>query len=449
MIKKIQFRFVVLLCLIFIIILIGYGAVLVHDGQRFPFLKKNAIILAEIPRNLKNIYLHIVEPDFPFIVKDARHADKPRFTRFIQTKRDELLLLSRFDGDNNKYVVEIVNLNDFSVLHTYKINSNKIFSQINLNREEFKNILIKKIPSSFLHPLITNSGDLLSVSSRVLVKTDFCNNLLWINDVDQFHHSINIDHEGNYWVPTKIFPYAVNKELVGTEFENYSDDAITKVSPNGKILYQKSISEILIEKNYKHLLFSQSNYFPDPIHLNDIQPVLQESQYWQKGDIFLSLRNLSMIVLFRPSTNKIIKIITGDFYNQHDVDIISNSEISIFNNNVFHTKKGRNIIKNNAVIIYNFKKNKFFQYFPDSMKKHKVKTVTGGLSEILKDGSMIIEESNHARILFINNKGNLEWEYINKASNDNIYNINWIRIIDDKNLIKNIKQKIKDTKCLN
>ena len=41
-----------------------------------------------------------------------------------------------------------------------------------------------------------------------------------------------------------------------------------------------------------------------------------------------------MVILYRPSTNKIIKIIEGEFYNQHDVDIIDENKISIYNNNV-------------------------------------------------------------------------------------------------------------------
>ena len=33
-----------------------------------------------------------------------------------------------------------------------------------------------------------------------------------------------------------------------------------------------------------------------------------------------------MVILYRPSTNKIIKIIEGNFLNQHDVDIIDDKE---------------------------------------------------------------------------------------------------------------------------
>ena len=83
------------------------------------------------------------------------------------------------------------------------------------------------------------------------------------------------------------------------------------------------------------------------------------------------------------------------------------------------------------------------------MKKHSLKTVKNGLSEILNDGSMIVEETDYGRILFFNKDGELEWEFINKADNDKTYLVNWIRVIKNKPLIERIKQKIQNTKCTN
>ena len=44
----------------------------------------------------------------------------------------------------------------------------------------------------------------------------------------------------------------------------------------------------------------------DPIHINDIEPVKFGGKYWKEGDVFLSLGHQSMIMLYRPSTNKVI-----------------------------------------------------------------------------------------------------------------------------------------------
>ena len=155
-----------------------------------------------------------------------------------------------------------------------------------------------------------------------------------------------------------------------------------------------------------------------------------------------------MILHYRPSSNKLIKIITGDFYNQHDVDIISEKEISIFNNNTLQTINGRKILTNSEVLIFDFESEQFSKKFSDSMKKYDVKSPTGALADILEDGSMMVDEDEYGRLLFFNNSGDLEWEFINKAKNGNVYGLNWNRIIEDKELISNIKYKIQNTKCL-
>ena len=82
------------------------------------------------------------------------------------------------------------------------------------------------------------------------------------------------------------------------------------------------------------------------------------------------------------------------------------------------------------------------------MKKYDVKSPTGALADILEDGSMMVDEDEYGRLLFFNNSGDLEWEFINKAKNGNVYGLNWNRIIEDKELISNIKYKIQNTKCL-
>ena len=132
---------------------------------------------------------------------------------------------------------------------------------------------------------------------------------------------------------------------------DFKDDSVVKINSNGKILFNKSVTEILIENKIFPENIAINSYLSgekDPIHLNYIEPALADTEYWKQGDLFLSLRHQSSIVLNRPSTNKIIYYLTGPFSQQHDVDIISDKEISIFNNNNFVVDN-----KYSEVIIYN------------------------------------------------------------------------------------------------
>ena len=178
----------------------------------------------------------------------------------------------------------------------------------------------------FYHPILLDNGSIITHSSSPLIRIDRCSNLVWQID-KRFHHSLNFDFEKNIWSPTLEIP---------GKFKNihnlYHDDRIAKISLDGKILYEKSITKILLENDLFGLI-SNVYYGDDPIHLNDIEPVNFDSDYWLKGDVFLSIRSLSLIMLYRPSTNKVIWFKQGPWRFQHDVDIINKNTIAIFDNN--------------------------------------------------------------------------------------------------------------------
>ena len=160
--------------------------------------------------------------------------------------------------------------------------------------------------------------------------------------------------------------------------------------------------------------------------------------------MFISIRHQSAIIHYRPSTNKVINYITGPFAQQHDVDIISDKEISIFNNNNFFVDNDYS-----EVLIYNFETNKFRKLFNDQLQRENFKTSSEGLSHIFKDGSLMVEEQNHGRIILFNNKGEKEWEFVNKDKNSDIGIISWSKVIEDELFFENFKLMVKNKQCLN
>ena len=229
--------------------------------------------------------------------------------------------------------------------------------------------------------------------------------------------------------------------------DDFHDYAIIKINSDGKILYKKSVIEILIENEIfpdNFALSSALSSDTSPLYTNDIEPALSDSEYWQQGDVFISIRHQSAIVHYRPSTNKVINYITGPFAKQHDVDIISDKEISIFNNNNF-------LVDNeySEVVIYNFETKKFRTLFNNQLKENNFKTTTGGLSHIFNDGSLMVEEQNHGRIILFNNEGEKEWEFVNKDKNGDIGSVTWSRIIEDEIFIEQFKSLVENKKCTN
>jgi hypothetical protein len=399
-------------------------------------------LVAEIPSNLRDIGrghtfdLQTVEQRFPNV---SGFQGKP-------LEEETYLLLSKYDSDEERGIVELVDLRSFEVKKTWRPDINQINKLVDTSLPEFENLHRDKISKRYriIHPFLAEDGGLIFQDSSPLVKIDKNSQLVWQNQEDLFHHSAEQDYEGNFWVSTKVYPYQVDKKYVGLEFGNYLDNAITKVSADGEILFHKSVSNIFIENNLEFLVFQSRNTFiNDPIHLNDIEPVLSDGPHWKQGDVFLSHRHQSMIILYRPSTNKIIWMGgQGHISAQHDVDILDDHRISIFNNNVLIFFDGEKVDGSNEVVIYDFKTDSYSKYLDESLQQYDVRTVSEGRSQILDNGDLFIEETNHGRILYFNKDASLQWQYVNRADNGNVYLVNWSRILYKPEDIKKVRKVI-------
>ena len=188
------------------------------------------------------------------------------------------------------------------------------------------------------------------------------------------------------------------------------------------------------------LIFKTTFYIRDPLHLNDIQPVLTDGPHWKRGDVFFSLRYQSMIILYRPSTNKIIWKGVGHSAGQHDVDILDDHRISFFNNNVKHFFDGKKVDDNSEVVIYDFKTDSYSKYFDESLEQYDVRSLSQGRSKILENGDLFIEEQNFGRLLYFNKDTSVQWQYVNRADNGNVYPVSWPRILHKPEDIKKVRK---------
>ena len=426
MFKKIEIWILYLVILFGIPITIAFGTVVRYEkilGERFGRVSKIAVFLAEMPTIFRNIvFLNELEVQDRFPLLGGFNG--------TPNSSESYLLLSRYDGDLKEGIVDLIDLTNFKVLHTWNPDIDKFNKSVE-KVDEFKFLNRDRNNSRYLlkHPIIVEDGGLVYKHSSPLIKIDACSNLIFQNTHDEFHHSIEKDIEGNLWVPSRMYPQFLEVEKVGRD--KYADDTIVKLSPDGDILFEKSISQIFIDNGLEYLLFALGNkrLNLDPIHLNDIQPVDFDGEFWKKGDVFLSMRNQSMVALYRPSTNKIIWKGNGPFFHQHDVDILNDHTISVFNNNSKDFSDGRVVDGNNEVIIYNFKNNEYSFYFNDSLIKNDVRTTTQGRSQILPNGDLFVEETNFGRSLYFDSDGSLRWTHLNRAQNGKVYYVSWSRML--------------------
>ena len=442
MFRKVEIWLLYLVLLLSIPLSISFG-LLVKDemrgSKRFGSFSKTALFLTDIPSHIRKA----------FFLKNALEV-KDRFPLLdgfsgTPNSQESYLLLSRYDGDLTEGIVELVDLTNFKVLHTWNPDIdefNRSIEKVN----EFKYINRDKNNSRYIlkHPILLKDGGLVFQNISPLRKIDACSNLIFQNKHDNFHHTIETDIDGNIWAPSYIYPQYLPIKKVGksiVEEGGYIDDGIVKLSPDGKILFEKSVSQIFIDNGLEYLLFSIGDrlFTKDPIHLNDIQPVDFDGEFWKKGDVFLSLRNQSMVLLYRPSTNQIIWKGVGPFFNQHDVDILDDHKIAVFNNNLKIFVDSIVVDGHNEVIIYDFKKDEYSTFLNDSLIKNDVRTKNQGRSEILPNGDLFVEESHYARTLYFNADGFLRWTHVNRANNGKTYTVGWSRILESDEEIKIVK----------
>ncbi|NQU84411.1 MAG: hypothetical protein HQ541_01500, partial [Mariniphaga sp.] len=296
-------------------------------SHRAGFFGELAEKVAALPANAYSLFKERTS-DPPLIIKnrwpEIDHFKKNGVLYSGVLKDDGYLLLPAYNNGKGQSTVQLIRIKDQKLLHEWtpdlseikRVHKNSDLSNFPINFDVSTPFKASRFRS--LHPLLLDDGGILYGSGLFLIKSTVCDSIVVV--VKQYkHHSAEMAPDGSVWVPTTIYPTSYD-----TIISEYRDDAITNVSMDGKILFVKSVSQILEENGYRSLLFGVGTIETDPIHLNDIQPAFYSSKYWKKDDLLISIRNKSTIFLYRPKINKIIWLKTGPWLHQHDVDFIGN-----------------------------------------------------------------------------------------------------------------------------
>lgn len=295
---------------------------------------------------------------------------------------------------------------------------------------------------------------ILLSDSSIIINCDESNNLfrinkqseiVWHNTDFRYHHSINPGPDGSIWTCTKE---TVEVPVERNKIIQYKDDCITNIdAAKGVLLYHKSIGEIFKQNDLSYYVHGFNNNSiaggRDPFHLNDIEPVFDSSKYAEPGDLWISLRNRSMILQYNYKSERIKRIIQGPFYNQHDVDILDDSTLLLFNNNVssLETKLNsnqeeklnpENSLNNHAeLVVYHLNDSSFSRLYQTEMADERVFTLTQGLQEMLSNDTILVESQNSG-LVYVFAEGRLLYKnYIHEIRpGGQVEPPHWIRVVE-------------------
>jgi len=408
-------------------------------GTRLGFITNPMVAFSEFPGTVYDVLTskEIIGVCPTYVSKDTS------FREVNCLEYDVFGLNSFFNDVEHRWDIKLFNFRNDSVYFSWHLEKE---SYIQLGERQFRNSRLK-------NPVLLKDRSLVAVSveSNNLYRLDRESNILWHNTSKNFHHSLNLSVDGNIWACSS----AERGFRLGSEKQKKSirDDFVTKIDvETGEILYDKSVCDILIENGFKNFVYGFSNdgkpsMENDPIHLNDIQPVYESGPFWEKGDLFLSLRHKSLVIHYRPQTGEIKRLLQGPFLNQHDVDVISDHEIALFNNN--STNIGLNIVDSgdesegfasaaddlllSGIIIYNFLDSTYHPYLDELFASEKIFSQTEGSYEFLSSGDICLESENDAKIYFMNRDGILLKKQFETPVENYVHLPNWIRIFENIN----------------
>ena len=312
--------------------------------------------------------------------------------------RDDLFAVTSFYLKNTKtWEIRLINLKDDEVLHRWRFKRKDYNGLGNRQFESARPLSTIVLPDSSVIVMLDPSFNIVRISKD--------SKIIWHNQDKRYHHTMNLDAENNLWVCAEE---AGKFKQANGKVKYYRDDHITKIDvKTGEVIFTKSLTSIFLENGMYGPIFGVHSG-SDPLHLNDIEPAFYSTDYWQKGDLFLSLRSISSVYQYRPETGKLIRAIRGPFIGQHDVDIISEHELSIFDNNV--PRVGRKIsgqsqeekliyrADHSRVIVHNLSSGKFQSVFENKMREEDIWTETEGLAQFLSNGSLFVENQNRGEI---------------------------------------------------
>lgn len=360
---------------------------------------------------------------------------------------------------------EVINKLDENIyaLHTYQEENKAILLNLKNNEviHEWTLPNVKTYTGHRYWAMLLPNMELIYYWSAgpVLTRLDSNSNIVW--ELEQgfgFHHSINSDGQGNLWVcgstpdPNILIDTMRFTSSVGYL---YGENFLIKVDiETGKLLYKKSLMELFLDEGINPLMeyHANSKYLGDVFHLNDIQPVRNNTEHMQQGDVLFSVRALNWIVHYRPGVDSIIKIWDKGISAQHDIDILNDSVFSVFNNNVPGDLSSKvehlfvpmpykpdmdpadKILAQN--VWFDYEGNILEADINEQFREYEIFTTTEGLIEYLPSGKVFVEEQNDFIIWLFDEEGELLYKgYFNHYVGEGYMEIpNWTRIYEDLNI---------------
>lgn len=271
--------------------------------------------------------------------------------------------------------------------------------------------------------LLPDASIVANFAQQSTFRMDVCGDVVW-RLPNLGHHSVGLDPDGTLWVPGESYIPADGEVDIPNARPPFHDWTITNLSLDGELLHSYSVADILRDNGLESLLYlaSRERGAPhvtyDPLHLNSVKALPEgvRSRLFDPGDLVVSLRNISTLLVLDGDTMEVKWRTTGPFFRQHDPIFLPGDRISVFDNRPVANEHGSlesqimevNARTGEATVVLG----------GDGPGEEPFYSSILGDHEYLSNGNILVTPSDEGRVLEYTPDGRLAWQWQNRLDNE-------------------------------
>ena len=255
--KKIEVWIVLILAIAGIISSLLFGGAVRNyysmGGSKLGNLGPVVESIAAFPSVVRDVIVLVMSDKHPLATQRHFKGSSGFQFNYAVGSRPDLgyVLVNRYDGDLQYSVSELWDLNNQDNVHTWHFADVDTIWEKSTLKSRFADMAVDFATKRFrnIHALLSDSGRIHTLGGG-LITADVCSSLAILEGSAFYHHSLERDHQGNFWAPQYIEPKTVT---IGRDL--FRDDGITLISPDGDILFKKSVIQLLDDNGMGYLVY--------------------------------------------------------------------------------------------------------------------------------------------------------------------------------------------------
>lgn len=251
-----------------------------------------------------------------------------------------------------------------------------------------------------------------------IAKVDTNSRVIW-KYPGKVHHALDVMPDGTVYV---LDQRIVNGHAIGFGWtdEPVLDDGILVLNSHGRPVKRVSLIKAIENSPYASVIdrvvqYADFQHLGDYLHTNDLQVLTEKTAAMlpnaKAGDVLVSFRNLDSLAVVDMKQKTVVWWLRGGWLHQHDVDLLPNGHMMLFDNLGSFGTAGSRVIEfdpKSQKIIWSYSGS------PDDPLYSEIRSA----QQRLPNGNTLITDSDQHRIVEVTHSGDIVWEYYNPARID-------------------------------